>query len=73
MIALMIILTGILYLDYVIESLTIPLFLVFLILQLTKVITWSWVCVCLPLIVLPIAIILQFVLIASIAACAENC
>lgn len=34
------------------ESLSIPTFFVFLILKLCNVITWSWVCVCIPLFVL---------------------
>lgn len=72
MVALIIILTGFIYLIKTSEALAIPLFLVFLILKLTNVLAWSWVCVCIPLMVFPILFILQFCIIALMTYCAEN-
>jgi hypothetical protein len=71
-IALIIILTGLLYMFYVIDALGIPLFIVFLILQLCGVITWSWVMVCLPLIIWGCAGLLTFITIAVISYISEE-
>lgn len=50
--------TGIfLYLCYIADAVSVPLFLIFMILKLCGVITWSWVLVFLPLICLPILIL----------------
>lgn len=43
-----------LYLCYIADALSVPLFLIFMTLKLCGVITWSWVLVFLPLICLPI-------------------
>lgn len=40
----------------IIDALSVPLFIVFLILKLCGVIAWSWVAVCAPLITLAVAI-----------------
>lgn len=44
-----------------IDMLTVPVFLVFLVLKLCGVIAWSWVWVCFPLIVFAIASLLIIV------------
>lgn len=44
-----------------IDVLTVPVFLVFLVLKLCGVIAWSWVWVCFPLIVFAIASVLIIV------------
>lgn len=63
MLAVVIILLMILtYILYVVNALSIPLFLIFLILKLCNVITWSWLMVCLPLIVFAGALLLTFIL-----------
>lgn len=61
MVTLLISLTTLLYLLYVADSLSIPLFLIFLILKLCNVIAWSWVLVCLPLIIGVVTGVLTFV------------
>ena len=43
-------------------KLSIPTFLVFLILKLCNVINWSWLCVCIPLIVLASSLFLTILL-----------
>lgn len=43
-------------------ELSIPTFLVFLILKLCNVINWSWLCVCIPLIVLAVSLFLTILL-----------
>ena len=72
MVALMIIITGFLYVVKLLEYLTIPLFITFLVLKLISVISWSWWLVCIPLLAIPVLIILDFVLIALMQLCVEN-
>lgn len=72
MVALIIILTGLLYLVKISETLTIPLFLTFLILKLTGVVAWSWFVICVPLIAVPMLFLMQVVIIALITVCAEE-
>lgn len=43
-------------------KLSIPTFLVFLVLKLCNVICWSWFCVCIPLIVLGVSLFLTVLL-----------
>lgn len=57
-----IILTILTYALYIIDALSIPLFLVFLILKLCNVITWSWLMVCLPLTIFAGVLLLTFIL-----------
>ena len=52
MVALVTIIAILLTIFKIAESLSILTVLVFLVLKLCKVITWSWVCVCIPLFVL---------------------
>ena len=73
MIALIIILTGCLYAIKTMEWFVMPLFITFLILKLINVISWSLWLVCLPIIAIPVLIILQFVFVALIQLCTENC
>lgn len=49
----------VLYILRIAQILVIPLFITFLILQLTHVIMWSWWLVCLPLILLVPIILIQ--------------
>ena len=61
--ALLIILATVLYAVLkVVDALAIPVFIVFLVLKLCGVIAWSWLFVCLPLIVFAGAIILTILL-----------
>lgn len=62
MVTLMVILTTLIIFCKVIDALSIPLFLIFLILKLCGVIAWSWVLVCLPLIVFGVFILLTVIL-----------
>ena len=71
MIGLIILITGLFYLFIVVDSLGIPLFLIFLILQLCGVIAWSWVMVCLPLIFWASCLLLTFVF-SAILSCLTN-
>lgn len=72
MIALILILTGLLYIFKIIDVLGIPIFIVFLILQLCGVITWAWILIFLPLIIWAATLLLTFVCIALMTYCAEN-
>lgn len=49
----------------IIDALSVPLFIVFLILKLCGVIAWSWVAVCAPLIALAAAVIITIVCVIS--------
>lgn len=66
-VAFIIIITGFLWLFKTIDCLGVPLFLIFLILQLCGVITWSWVMVCLPLIIWVGSLLFTFICIAILA------
>ena len=57
----MILLTILSILLYIVDAAAIPTFIVFLVLKLTNVITWSWLIVCLPLIILAASIVLTFI------------
>lgn len=72
MITLILIFTGLLYTIKILEALSIPLFITFLILKLTSVIAWSWWLVCLPAILIPALAILQVLVIGLITICSEN-
>lgn len=72
MVTLILILTGLLYTIKILEALSIPLFITFLILKLTSVIAWSWWLVCLPVILIPAMFILQGLVIGLMHVCAEN-
>lgn len=67
MVFFIIIITGLLYLFKIIDCLGVPLFLTFLILKLCKVITWSWLMVCLPLIIWAASLLLTFIFIAILS------
>ncbi len=58
---LLLFLTIFYILFYIVADLSPVLFIVFLILKLCNVITWSWWLVCLPIILLPILIIIIIV------------
>lgn len=72
MVALLIILTGFLYVIKVAEWFIVPLFITFLVLKVLSVISWSWWLVCLPLIAIPVLIILQYLFVALMHLVAEN-
>ncbi len=55
------ILMGLYVLAMTASELAIPVFLVFLVLKLVNVITWSWLVVCIPVIALPVLIVLAIV------------
>ena len=62
--AFIIIITGLLYLFYIVDTLSIPLFLI---LKLCGVITWSWLMVYLPLIIWSSALLITFILTGILA------
>lgn len=64
---LTILIVILLHVIYVCEWISPILFIVFMILKLTAAISWSWVCVFIPLIVMPILIMLHIGLIYLIA------
>lgn len=71
--AFIIIITSLLYLFYIVDTLSIPLFLIFLILKLCGVITWSWLMVCLPLIIWASALLITSILTGILSwICVEN-
>lgn len=72
MIIIIFMLIGLLWLMYTIDALAIPLFIVFLILRLCNVIAWSWVMVCLPLIIWAIAIFLTMTVSGMLAYFADK-
>ena len=56
----------------IVDALSIPTFLVFLVLKLCGVITWGWFFVCLPLIVFAGAMVLTLLLGLALTALGEN-
>lgn len=56
-----IIVSLLLVLMYAVDALAIPLFLIFMILELCGVIAWGWLIVCIPLIVWGVAILFTIV------------
>lgn len=65
--AFIIFITGLLYLFYIVDTLSIPLFFIFLILKLFNVISWNWVMICLPLIIWASALLITFILVGILA------
>lgn len=73
MIALLIIIDAVLlHIVRFCEMVTMPLFIVFLVLQLTGVIAWSWVIIFIPLMAVPVLFIFQVILVAIITLWTEQ-